>query len=138
MKQKYNPYANDKRDIQGSIIALAGPKRDIESIKPNIDKMFEKVIIFNIPDDYGEFPDTTGYEADNYTEFVSDMEDSNLYPYMMKCIDAVDDYNSSRSTILEKLGYRDIEAILTAPKFGGKVWCVAGIIKAFPISKYLQ
>src|SRR4030065_2229844 len=125
MKQKYNPYANDRRDVLGSIMALVGPKNETNKIKSNMEKMFDKLVVFDIPDDYGEFPDTTGYEADDYTQFESDMEDSNLYPYMMKCIDAVEDYNNSRSKTLEILGYRDIEAILTAPKYGGKVWCVA-------------
>jgi len=114
----------------GSVIAVAGPTKEIQNMKESF-KMFDKIYTFDVPDDYGEFPDTTGYTREDFDKIESIMEDPALLPYMTKCVDAVMEYNNTRSASLEKLGYIDIEAVLQAPKFGGRIFAAVGFVKAF-------
>ena len=122
-----------------SIIAFAGPKRELKKINiPN--GTYDKIIKFETPDDYGEYPDLgafeyryqdedgsdcIGYDAE---KFQSDMEDHQLYPYMLKCVDAVTEYITKKSEILEKLHFQNIMTTMNGPKFGGRVFCVAGFV----------
>ena len=119
------------RQVFGTVIAIAGPKNLTGLIKDKLKELYDQIYIFDVPDDYGEFPDTTGYTSENFEEFESEVEDSNLYPFMTKCIDAVMEYNNKRMNTLVNLGYIQVEGFLHAPKFGGKVFASAGIVKAF-------
>lgn len=120
------------RQIFSSILCIAGPQKEYSSIRGQLEKTFDKVLFFDVPDDYGEFPDTTGYTSENFEQLESTMEDPALYPYMTKCVDAVMEHNRSRAGTLVMLGYKDVEDFIHSPKFGGKLYVVAGIVKAFP------
>lgn len=124
MKKKYrkiNP------SMQWSIITVTGPKNMInEVIDQEIREMFNEVLTFEIPDDYGEFPDTTGYTADNWGKMASTVEDSNLYPYMTRAMDAVLEFVNRRWTTADKLGYENLERHIHWPKFGGRIFVVTG------------
>lgn len=110
-----------------AIIAIAGPKKEIEKLK---DKRFEKVYYFPVPDNYGEFPDTTGYTAKNWMELESNLEDPALKPFMDKCMDAALQFTNDREKYCDKLGYINILKELFWPKFGGKVFAVIGSVSA--------
>lgn len=123
----------DGRDVYYSILVLCGPRHlkgelGLDELKQN----FNKVIMFNIPDDYGEFPDTSGYTSENFKDMESDSEDPALFKQMQKCVDAVVEYNNKKIKHLVRMNFREVEGILASPKFGGKVFAVAGIIKAIP------
>jgi len=122
---------DDERRVEGSVLALVGPQRFILEIEQQLKEMFEKLYTFYIPDDFGEFPDTLGYTSKDFKNLESEMEDTALFPFMQKALDAVLDFNNKRQATLDKLGYMDIESFLHAPKFGGKVWAVAGFVRAF-------
>lgn len=120
------------RIVRWSIMAIAGPAADLSEIKKNgnLKKMYDKIHYFDIPDDYGEFPDTSGYTADNWEQLESTMEDGNLYPYMQKCLDAVMDYTKGMADHAEKNGYWNIKETLQWPKFGGKIFAIVGFVRA--------
>ena len=115
-----------------SIIALAGPKADIWNMKKAFDaeKMFDDIVLVDVPDDYGEFPDTTGYTAENWEDIILDQEDGNLYGYMTKCMDACLDFTNKRADQADKLGLIDIQKNVHWPKFGGAVFAVTGHVTA--------
>jgi hypothetical protein len=110
-----------------SIIALSGPQRMVEKMKFP-DGTYDKVCKFYIPDDHGEFPDTSGYTRADWAEISSDMEDSQLWPHMQKCMDAVLDFVLSKGDTLEKLGMMNIKTDVNWPKQGGKVFAVTGFV----------
>lgn len=123
----------DGRDVYYSILVLCGPKHlreelSIDELKQN----FNKVLMFYIPDDYGNFPDTSGYTAENFKNMESDSEDPALFKQMQKCVDAVVEYNNKKIKHLVRMDFREVEGIIASPKFGGKIFAVAGIIKAIP------
>ena len=122
---------DDERRVEGSVLALVGPQRFILEIEQQLKEMFEKLYTFYITDDFGEFPDTLGYTSKDFKNLESEMEDTALFPFMQKALDAVLDFNNKRQATLDKLAYTDIEGFLHAPKFGGKVWAVAGFVRAF-------
>lgn len=130
-KDPRDQFKDDPRDVFGTVIAIAGPKDLTGMIKDQIKELYDQVYIFDVPDDYGEFPDTSGYTSENFEQFESEVEDGALYPFMTKCIDAVMDWNTNRSNTLDRLGYQYIESFLHAPKFGGKVFACGGFIRAF-------
>ena len=122
---------HDARDVSGSVIAVAGP--DVFLKQMGLDElrnMFNKVRVFTIPDDYGEFPDTSGYDRDDWETLESDMEDPALFKTMQKCLDCVLDYNNKKIKQLDKRGHRNIEGFLHTPKFGGRVFAVAGVVRS--------
>ena len=47
---------------------------------------------------------------------------------MLKCADAVSDYLTKRSELLETIGFSDIMTTMNGHKFGGKVFAVAGFV----------
>jgi len=129
--EQINQY--DGRDVYYSILVLCGPRNLEEAVGlAELRESFNKVIMFNIPDDYGEFPDTSGYTSENFKNMESDSEDPALFRKMQKCVDAVVEYNNKKIKHLDKMGFTEIEGILTGPKFGGKVFAVSGIVKAIP------
>ena len=122
------------------ILAVTGPQH----LLPIVNELstitdLNEIKLFPTPDDYGMFPDTSGYTEDNWQEQVLTLEDSNLYPYMTKCMDCVIDYTSKRSSTLDMLGYKNIETFIHWPKFGGMVYAVIGVVKGeSPCASYLQ
>ena len=124
---------HDTREVLSSSIAFVGPQRLLSVIENNeIKEMFSKVYWFHIPDDYGEFPDTTGYTKKNWENLESELEDNNLYPFMQKALDAIVEFNNKRAQSFAKMDYMDVEGFLHSPKFGGKVWAVGGAVRGFP------
>ena len=114
------------------ILVIAGPKHLLPIVKQLEDtENISEMVTFEVPDDYGEFPDTSGYTEDNWREQILTMEDSNLYPYMTKCMDAALDWTSKRHRTIDGLGYRNIETFIHWPKFGGKVYAVMGVVKGW-------
>jgi len=115
-----------------AIIAVAGPTRETKGIKGVLLKEgFDEVHIFDVPDDYGEFPDTTGYEREDWATIESDMEDPALFPFMTKCMDACLQFTLKWERTFDLLGHVHIENNLHWPKFGGKVFAVTGHITSF-------
>lgn len=122
-----------------SIIALAGPRRDLDKIK--LDDKYDEVLKFSVHSGAGEFPDMGAYEhvvedengnkklSWDWQTFKSENEDGALYPYMTKCADAVMDYVFKRAEQLEKLCFQDIVTTIHGPKFGGKVFAVIGFVE---------
>ena len=119
--------------IHLSMIALAGPKGDLWHAKKEFEKnkMFDRIVTFDVPDDYGEFPDTTGYTAENWEQIVLHKEDGALYSFMTKCMDAVLDYTNKQSDHLDRLGYTDIQKNVHWPKFGGNIFCCTGHVTGY-------
>ncbi len=120
-----------KQEIHWSCIVLAGPKRLTDEItNDELREMFDEVHVFDIPDDYGIFPDTTGYDREDFATIESDMEDPALYAYMTKCMDCAIDFTTRRGDIADKLGYRGIEQSIHWPKEGSPVFAVTGHVTA--------
>lgn len=119
--------------LHRSIIALAGPKGDIWFAKKKFEKenMFDRIITFDVPDDYGEFPDTTGYTKEDWEKITLHKEDGALYPFMTKCMDAVLDFTNKESDQLDRLGYRQIEKNVHWPKFGGNIFACTGHVTGY-------
>lgn len=125
--------AGNNRQVCWDVIALAGPGKDLQKLKSILrDHGFTEIHTFDVPDDYGCFPDTTGYTAENWEEMESDIEDGNLYKWMTKCMDVALEFTNRRSNIADKLGYRNINKTLHWPKFGGKIFAVTGHVTCLP------
>ena len=116
--------------IHYSIIALAGPKKVTWPIRKDLQGMYDRIITFDIPDDYGEFPDTSGYTAQNWEQMQSNREDGSLFPFMTKCMDAVLEYTNDQVKRLDKADYIEIKQDVQWPKFGGDVFAVVGHVTA--------
>ena len=110
-----------------SIIAIAGPQREIAGLKEKLPE-FSEVRVFDVPDDYGEFPDTSGYVKEDWESVVLHKEDGSLYSYMTKCMDCVLEFTNKRAVTMDSLGYMDIAATVHWPRFGGSVFAVTGHI----------
>lgn len=131
-----------------SILAIAGPQRELQKMRIP-EKTYDKVVRFYTPDDHGEFPDMGAYESRHTDEdgneyvshdwetFKSDMEDCQLYPYMLKCVDAVADYMMKQAELLERLNFINIKTTMNGHKFGGKVFAIAGFVsyECWPVGK---
>lgn len=119
--------------IHWSIITLAGTKCELWKLKKDIEKekQYDRVITFEMPGDFGEFPDTIDYE--NWETIELDQEDSAVFPFMQKCMDACIDFVNNKSEIVDKLGYMNIEGTIHWPKFGGTVFAVTGHVTAEPM-----
>jgi hypothetical protein len=111
-----------------SIIAIAGPKAEVWSVKKALerDSEFGRVITFDVPDDYGEFPDTSGYVQKNWEDIVLSKEDGNLYGFMAKCMDAAIDFTNKKADELDNRGFLQIEKAIHWPRFGGNIFAATG------------
>lgn len=111
-----------------SIIALAGPKSEVWSIKKALerDTEFDRVITFDVPDDFGEFPDTSGYVKEDWENIVIDKEDGSLYAFMTKCMDAAIDFTNKKADELDNRGFIQIEKTVHWPRFGGNIFAATG------------
>ncbi len=109
-----------------SIIAVAGPKSDIWKLKKNLEKTFDRVISFDVPDDYGEFPDTSGYIKDDWENIKIDKEDGSLYSFMTKCMDAAIDFTNKKTDEMDNRGFVEIEKAVHWPRFGGNIFAATG------------
>ena len=101
---------------------------DVQSGKPKgrVIDVFSRVVRFPIPDDYGEFPDTTGYESGNFENMASDMEDPALLKFMMRGIDCVDEANETAGKRCD-MKYDYVENFMSIPKFGSRVFLCVGV-----------
>lgn len=110
-----------------SIIAIAGPKRDVWSLKKVLEHdSWSRIITFEVPDDYGEFPDTSGYVEKDWETIVVDKEDGSLYSFMTKCMDAAIDFTNKKADELDHRGFVDIEKAVHWPRFGGILFAATG------------
>ena len=119
-----------------SIIALSGTPKDLtratcfpENVK------FDKVVKVPLPDGsgFGEFPDLSAYDREDFADFESKMEDNALFPFMTQCVDAVLDFTTKHSERLEKLSFRNINSSISGMNTGGKVFVVAGFVDYQPM-----
>ena len=95
--------------------------------KPWVLDYFDEVIRFPISDDYGEFPDTMGYDSKHWETLESDMEDPALMPYMTRGADAVYERMSPYANKYNK-DYDDVEDFMNSPKFGGPIFLCVGFV----------
>lgn len=109
-----------------SIIAIAGPKADVWKLKKELEKEFDRVITFDVPDNYGEFPDTSGYVKKDWENIVIDKEDGSLYSFMTKCMDAAIDFTNKKCDELDGRGFVKIEKAVHWPRFGGNIFAATG------------
>lgn len=111
-----------------SIFVVSGPDNLAKETRREIlnQGLYDKVICFGHPDDYGEYPDTSGYESEDWENIELLEEDSNLYKYMMKCVDAVDDYVNKKYKHACELYPGSVEKTIHWPKEGGKLFFITG------------
>ena len=111
-----------------AIIAITGPKPMVREARRNIMEhgKYNKVVVFPHTEDYGDYPDTTGYEDENWEQIELLNEDSALYKYMLKCIDAVDDYIDKKYKRMCDMFSGDVEKVVHWPKTGGPLFFVTG------------
>ena len=109
-----------------SIIAIAGPKSDVWKLKKDLEKEFDRVVTFDVPDNYGEFPDTSGYVKKDWENIVIDKEDGSLYSFMTKCMDAAIDFTNKKADELDSRGFVQIEKAVHWPRFGGNIFAATG------------
>jgi hypothetical protein len=111
-----------------SIIAAAGPAKELQELFVNVQQHadFDKLVKVPISDDYGEFPDTSGYDRKDFQQAVAQSEDPALYRYMLQCIDAVAEYISKKQDHATNLCHGEVESFMHWPKFGGKIFVVTG------------
>lgn len=117
-----------------SIIVLAGSDRDISQASqfPE-DVSWDKIVKIVVPDDHGFFPDTSGYEMADFQQFETDMEDTQLFPYMTKAVDACLDFLTKQGERLEKLNFRNIHTTMSGMNTGGSMFVVAGFVDYQPM-----
>ena len=106
--------------------------KKVTELLQRLNEFFEECRYFQMPDDYGNFPDTTGYLAQRWQDLKPEIEDSNTYPWMTKCIDAVVEFTNRRWGILDKLGYKGLGKVTLATRFGGRLFAAIGIVQARP------
>ena len=115
-----------------SVIAIVGSRLDLSLVIFPPEVQFDERIEIVLPDDHGEFPDTSGYNRNDFEKIRLTEEDSQLYPYMLKCIDVVDNYGNKKLGQLEKLNYEDVKFTMHGHTFGGKVFAVVGFVDGRP------
>ena len=119
-----------------SILAVAGTPRDIaQATRFPENVRFGKVVKVPLPDGsgFGEFPDLSAYDREDFADFETKMEDSQLFPYMRQCVDAVLDFTTTNADRLEKLSFRNINSSISGMNTGGKVFVVAGFVDYQPM-----
>jgi hypothetical protein len=117
-----------------SIIAISGPDTEAKRTRHDMlsDGIYNKVVAFGHPDDYGSYPDTTGYYSDNWEDIELLDEDGNLFQHMTKCMDAVLEYvnNKYKRACTDYPGI--VEKSIHWPKQGGKMFFVTGHVTVQP------
>ena len=117
-----------------SVIVMAGTARDLalaSDFPPDV--KWDKVVKIAIPDDHGQFPDTSGYEMADFQSFETDMEDHQLFPYMTKAVDACLDFLNRNGDRLVKLNFRNIHTSMSGMNTGGDMFVVAGFVDYDPM-----
>jgi len=117
-----------------SIIAMAGTRNDLltaSAFPPEV--KWDQVVQVEIPDDHGEFPDTSAYDREDFADFETKMEDDALFPYMTKCVDVVLNFTTKKADGLAKLNFRNIHGSMHGMKTGGKMFVVAGFVDYEPL-----
>ncbi len=117
-----------------SIIAIAGTKADLQiatQFPPDVN--WDKIVKVEIPDNHGEFPDTSGYDSKDWMNFESNREDSALLRYIQKCVDAVLDFITKNSDRLSALQFQNIKSTVAGMKTGGDIFALAGFVSYEPM-----
>jgi len=117
-----------------SIIAISGPEIETRKARHDIlsEQLYNKVLAFGHPDDYGLYPDTSGYDSDNWEDVELLDEDGNLFRHMTKCMDAVLEYVNKKYKKASNLYPGEIEKSIHWPKKGGKMFFVTGHVTVMP------
>lgn len=115
-----------------SCMAIAGSSGEIGNMHSKLIGTFNDVFTFSIPDDHGNFPDTTGYEAKNFAELESTIEDPALFRSMQRCLDAVVDKVDRKFERYCRQYPGRVEKFVHWPKFGGSVFGVVGFVNVYP------
>lgn len=117
-----------------SVIALAGTKHDLAiAIQFPPEVQWDKIIKVEIPGDHGDFPDTSGYEAEDFGDMESKVEDSQLLRYMQTCVDGVLDFVGKNSDRLARLNFQNIESTVAGMNTGGSMFVLAGVVSYEPM-----
>ena len=143
----YVPGDNFDRDLARvghwilEALSLAGPitpqslrweVKTVSELQTRLNDLVEEVRFIEMPDDYGNFPETMGYNSPKWEELVPELQDEQTYPYMTKAVDAVVEFTNRRWTTLDKIGYRDLGKLAMATRFGGRIFAAIGIVNGGP------
>ena len=121
-----------------SVITPASHSNLTWDVKTTIDlieklKVFaEECVFIEMPDDYGNFPETMGYNDPHWESLRPELQDEQTYPYMTKAVDAVVEFTNRRWTTMDRLGYRHLGKISMATRFGGRLFAAVGIVHGGP------
>jgi hypothetical protein len=115
-----------------SVITLAGSVEDLAKVQFPLETKFDRRIDIVIPDDHGDFPDTSGYTRADYENLVLTEEDGALYRYMMNALDATEDYLDKKSSTLAAFGFKDVQKVIHGHNFGGRVFALVGFVHYQP------
>lgn len=121
--------------LTGPNAVLGAIRWDLKTTSELMEKLteyFDERHFFQMPDNYGNFPDTTGYLMERWQDLKPELEDSNTYPWMTKCIDAVVEFSNRRWGTLDRLGYKGLGKVTLATRFGGRLFAAIGIVQARP------
>lgn len=111
-----------------AILAVAGPESEAKKARYDMleSGLYNKVYAFGHPDDYGDYPDTSGYNDDQWESIELLDEDSNLWKYMQKCMDCVLEYVNKRYSHCCDMFPGSVAKHIHWPKKGGKLFFVTG------------
>ena len=115
-----------------SCMAIAGESGDIGEVHRQSVGLYNDVGTFSIPDDFGWYPSTEGYTAENFAQMESTIEDPALWSSMQKCMDYVMDHVDKKYERFCTQYPGRVEKFIHWPKFGGKVFAVIGFVKVYP------
>ena len=134
MNRAINPFA-DPRTVPMKTygcMAIAAGDEEANSLHRAMCGIYNDVYVFKVPDDYGEFPSTEGYTAENFAQMESSVEDPALFKFMQKCMDSVMDRVDRKFERFCTQYPGCVEKVIHWPKFGGKVFAVVGFVKVYP------
>ncbi len=116
-----------------SIIAIAGPRPAIDQMAEELRMLYDQVVLFGISDNFGEFPDTSGYTRDDYEKIELREEDPQLLKVMKNCLDSVDYYCDKKMKFMAKMNFSDVRYDLHGNTLGGKIFALAGFVHHGPM-----
>ena len=117
-----------------SIIAIAGPRPAIDQMAEELRMLYDQVVLFGVSDDFGDFPDTSGYNRNDYEKIELHDEDPQLLLVMKNCLDAVDSYCDKKMRFLARMNFSDVRYDLQGNTLGGKIFALAGFVHYGPIN----
>lgn len=96
----------------------------IDKLKP----MCDECILIEMPDNYGNFPETMGYNNPDWQNLKPELQDEQTFPFMTKTVDAVVEFTNRRWSTLDRLGYKNIGKLSMATRFGGRLFAAVGVV----------